>query len=103
MTQHVTGPLVQKDTCRACREPLAFAITAKGRRMPLDIQPVDLRETAGSGLEGERPLRGLQVVESEERALATRQATLEDLQAGRALYRSHFATCPAASAFRRGR
>jgi hypothetical protein len=83
--------LIAKDRCRACDTPIAFAITAKFKRMPLDVVPV----------EQAADLRGLQVVEHVERQLRCRQATPADVAAGADLFRSHFATCPDGPRFRR--
>lgn len=87
------SPLATKDRCRSCRAAISFGITAKGKRMPLDVEPV---ESLPSPLLP-RDLRGLQVFVDRS---SIRSATIEDV--GRnPIFRSHFATCPDADRFRR--
>lgn len=86
--------------CRSCNAPIRFGLTAKAKRMPLDLEPVNA-SLAGwviTDAVGEMPalLRGLQVFDGR-----LRQATLEDVREGRELFRPHFATCPNASVHRR--
>ncbi len=74
--------------CKTCGAPLIFALTAKGRRMPLDPDPV-----AGGNL--------LLTQEATE----LRAAVVDSLSqpVARPLYRSHFAVCPGAATHRRRR
>lgn len=72
--------------CRSCEAAIVWALTAEGRRMPVDAEPTP---------EGRLKLRrredgqlGVEVVEP--RGFGRR-------------YRSHFATCPEANDWRRGR
>lgn len=73
--------------CRSCNAEIRFGLTAKGKRMPLDAEPVYV---------GFDSIRGLQVFDGR-----LRQATLQDVEDGRELYRPHFATCPQAASHRR--
>lgn len=74
--------------CSGCSAPIIWAYTEQGRRIPLDEHPVD---TWGDGtyftLEGHR-------------ATVASPLLVQDDQA---IYQSHFATCPDADTFRRGR
>jgi len=65
-------------TCRTCGAPIRWAVTAAGRRMPLDTKPVTLFVLVGSTDE-----QGNQRVDT------------------RTGYVSHFATCPQAAEHRR--
>lgn len=80
-----------KPTCRSCRAPLLWALTEKGRRIPLDRNSVpdgniELEETD----EGPPMSR---VVPREDRILPGFFHTPR--------YKSHFATCPNAKRHRR--
>lgn len=74
-------------TCRSCQAPIRWALTSKGRRIPLDPTPspagnlaFDLTEEEGASF--------VRVVPVGSRPT---------------LYTSHFATCPQAAQHRRGR
>lgn len=69
--------------CRSCEARIVWAITPKGRRIPLDPDPV---EGGNVLLEGERAT----VLTNEERAAHPGP-----------LHVSHFATCPKAKRHRR--
>jgi hypothetical protein len=71
--------------CRSCQAPMLWARTEKGRRIPLDVEPYA----------GDDP-RGLFVLRAGV-AVAVPAGAFED----EPRYRSHFATCPDASAHRR--
>lgn len=73
-----------------CLAPIAFGLTAKGRRMPLDVEPAE--PTDG--------LHGLQIFVDRSQI---RQATVDDVTAGARVYRPHFATCPGMASFRETR
>jgi hypothetical protein len=69
--------------CRSCGARIVWAVTAAGRRMPLDPDP----DAGGT----------IRVHLSEGGDLL---AVIGGADDGRPLYRSHFATCPQASAWR---
>ena len=71
--------------CRSCSQPIIFALTAKGRRSPLDAEPAPDGNI------------DLQVVEDQE-LLAAVQV---EPRSRPNLYRSHFASCPDATRHRR--
>lgn len=78
--------------CRSCGAPIRWAITEKGRRMPLDPDPhpdgnVMVEHAAGADHSGVVVFAGRLL--HEERDLGT------------PLYRSHFASCPDARKHRR--
>lgn len=95
--------LAVKAPCTSCRAAISFGVTGKGKRMPLDVEPVVLEPKTSPGGDPQpltvRDLLGLQVFT--DRA-AIRQATPEDVAAGALIYRPHFATCPSAAQHRRG-
>lgn len=66
--------------CRSCGAPIVWAVTAAGKRMPLDAEPV---YAIGSGVVS---------LNGDEVAVVERP---------RPLYVSHFATCPNADQHRR--
>lgn len=73
------------DTCRSCNAPILWAITPKGRRMPLDPEPTPEGNLRLTPIPDRTPLVG-------------KPLTGEDLEAAQAsgepLHTSHFATCP---------
>lgn len=82
------------DVCRRCKAPILWARTEAGRPMPLDATPDD----------------GGNVAVVDGIALVLPRAVRERLRANdarinerRMFYRSHFATCPYADDFRKGR
>jgi hypothetical protein len=77
--------------CRSCRKPIRWALTEKGRRMPLDPDPY----------EGDDP-RGLFVLRSGD-AGPVAVAAPADAFPEEPHYRTHFATCPNATRHRRAR
>jgi len=64
--------------CRSCGAPVFWAITERGKRMPVDTEPY-----AGDSPSGLFVLRGQTII-----------AVTPDSFPGEPLYRSHFATCP---------
>jgi hypothetical protein len=69
-------------TCRSCGADVIFGRNAEGRTEILDARPsADGNRVFAQGL--------------------VRAAQATDIQLGRALYRSHFATCPQSSEWRR--
>jgi hypothetical protein len=76
--------------CRSCREPIFWAVTSNGRRMPVDPLPVP----SGNVLiaSGTR---------SFEAYVLGATAASGALEQGVALHFSHFTTCPQASDHRR--
>lgn len=78
---------VQVSACRSCGAPIRWALTERGRRIPLDPEPYTGPEPSGLfRLDGRVPT-----------AIAVPPGALE---AG-PVYRSHFATCPNAALHRR--
>jgi hypothetical protein len=76
-------------TCRSCGAPIRWAITPKGRRIPLDFEPArdgNVRLGAFAG---------------EEHALVLAGAELAAAQIAGPVYRAHFSTCPNAAQHRR--
>jgi hypothetical protein len=73
--------------CRSCGAPLNWALTEKGRRMPLDPDPYTGPEPNG------------QFVIRDGVAIAVPPSVFEE----EPHYRSHFATCPNAALHRRSR
>lgn len=80
------------DTCRSCDAPILWGATAKGRRIPLDPEPV-----AGGNLELERLVTPIASV------LRVRYVAKEDIHPDIARHVTHFATCPNARRHRRNR
>ncbi|HSN21678.1 MAG TPA: hypothetical protein VLS49_13430 [Usitatibacter sp.] len=78
-------------TCRSCSAPIIFAITKNDRRIPLDPEPVadgNILVTNGLDASG-KPAK---FAEQVDRAIQP---------PGKALYRSHFASCDKPEAFRK--
>lgn len=83
---------MSRSRCRSCDAPLLWALTERGRRMPLDPEPYA----------GDDP-RGLFVLRHRDRPVPTALAATPDAFPGERLYRSHFATCPNSRQHRRSR
>ncbi len=75
------------DKCRSCEAPIRWAVTGKGRRMPLDAQP------SPDGTIAVEPEDELGVIVGIVRGVSTTQPR----------FVSHFATCPNAGGHRRKR
>jgi hypothetical protein len=75
------------DRCRSCHAPITWAVTGKGRRMPLDPQPV-----------AEGNIR-LEPIPGRSTPLAIVMGKGEATT--RSGYVSHFATCPNAKRHRK--
>ena len=79
--------------CSACGAAIVWAVTAKGKRMPVDPEPVVggnlVLELAGSGA----------IVRVQTAAEKAEAAAVGKVLGTR--YVSHFATCPAAARFRK--
>lgn len=76
--------------CRSCRAKIIWAVTTKGRPIPIDLEPVaDGNITLERRGPSWRPLP----------PLATN--TKPDTPPDSLRYKSHFATCPAAAKFRK--
>lgn len=73
-----------RTTCRSCGAPIIFAVTAKGRRMPLDLVRV--------------PEGNIEVDIGDAGSLL---ASVVPSGSAPTLYKSHFATCPNAKKHRR--
>lgn len=80
-------PVGPVSRCRSCGAPIVWAVTERGRRMPLDAQPV----VAGNIEVSRRPDGAI---------LATVRA---EAQGEAQRYVSHFSTCPQAGQHRRRR
>ena len=74
--------------CKSCGRPIIFALTAKGRRMPLDADPV-----AGGNV--------LVTQDGDDLHAAVVDPVSQPVT--RLLYRSHFVSCPNAAQHRRAR
>lgn len=74
--------------CRSCGAEILWAATEHDRKMPLDAVPVDVEQLDNYA--------GLFVLMPGPLALAATPAMFP----GEAFYRSHFATCPEADAWR---
>ena len=77
-------------TCRACHAPIFWAITDKGRRIPLNVAP----RRDGNVLISRRGGVTHASVLSRVQAAGARAS-------GKDTYTSHFADCPRASTFRK--
>lgn len=78
--------------CRSCSAPIFFAITDKGRRMPLDSEP----NSAGNVSLGAYDSSGLRI------ATVLSNLDLEMARAdGALLYMPHHAVCPESEAWKR--
>ena len=78
--------------CRSCRAPIIWAMTERGKRMPLDADPYTGPDPAGLFVfrfDGDGRPYVLAVTPEAAAAL------------GDAVYRSHFASCPDAKRWRR--
>lgn len=78
--------------CRSCQQPIRWATTPAGRVMPLDLDPHPDGNVRLGWVGGEQLALVLAGAELE-------AARIDD---PRALYRSHFATCPDADRWRSG-
>ena len=72
-------------TCQSCAAPIVWAMTDRGRRMPVDVEPVD---DGNLVLVWRGDVLTVAVVGHEDR---------------RPRHRAHFATCPDAASWRRNR
>lgn len=75
------------ETCKGCGQPIRWARTTKGRRIPLDPEPT--------------PNGNLAFDQTEEEGASF--VRVVPVGARPRLYTSHFATCPAAASFRRSK
>lgn len=85
-----------RSTCRSCRAPIVWALTSKGRLMPIDADPVDggnISLVEITTMQDWEP-RLMAVVHPE------RQASLLD---DGEQHVAHFTTCPQADEHRRPR
>lgn len=73
--------------CRSCEEPIVWAVTTNGKKMPVDADPVVAQ-------------RGFRLTDlrDDEPPIASFTTTPGD---GERLYQSHFSTCPNADEHRR--
>jgi hypothetical protein len=89
--------IVKAGTCRSCPAAVAWIETVNGKAMLVDAGA----EAFGDGLTVPDEIRGLLYPTPKGYAVASKKTQPSEI-AGRPLYRSHFATCPAASNHRRG-
>ena len=76
--------------CKGCGKPIVWGVTADGKRIPLDPRPVVYHAVEES--------------EFENRVTCTRVPEATNTAGTKtACYVSHFATCPKASEFGKGR
>lgn len=80
--------------CRSCNAPVRWAITERGRRMPLDVEPSDEGNILLQDREGREPL----AVVLTKGQIAAFDGSLQRHR----LHRSHFATCPHGKHWRKG-
>lgn len=71
--------------CRTCHAPIVWTITAKGKKMPVDADPVAAPH-------------GFRVNEDDENPVAV---FVPKPEPGEKVYQSHFGTCPDAALYRR--
>ena len=79
------------DRCRSCDAPIAWGLTAKGKRLPLDPAPSENGNVAASLSDS-----GILDV-----GVPDRRQRDAMLCTGRPLYLSHFVTCPNAKEWRK--
>ena len=82
-TEPVSGRLPSHDLCRSCALSIAWGWTVKGKRIPLDRDPVEDGNLALSG-RGDHSYFDVYVIQAVDVAKGDR-------------YVSHFATCPRAN------
>lgn len=70
------------DSCKSCGQPIVWALTTKGRRMPIDPEPV-----AGGNVD-------VAVIAGVRHAIGTAP--------GEGTHVSHFSSCPDAARHRKG-
>lgn len=87
--------------CDACGQPIVWATTERGRRIPLDPEPRpdgNVELICVHGVDVARVVTAVREQELEQQAVAAIRAGREpELR----LHMSHFATCPSADTFRR--
>jgi hypothetical protein len=81
-------PAAGESKCKSCGAAIRFVKTEAGRTMPIDLEPVD----DGTWFLGE---------DGVVRIMTKEPAELRGQMIAMPLYKSHFATCPNASAFRK--
>lgn len=77
-------------SCASCGAPIKWAVTANGKRIPLDPEP---------HLDGR--VRLIHLSNGREARVLTDPDLAEARHAGEALYQTHFATCPNADKHRK--
>ena len=81
-----TAPLPGYDTCRSCNAPIIWAVTERGRDMPVNAEP--------------SPDGSIQLLEHESSTPLARVLKVADRFGKTNLHRSHFADCPDAPKWR---
>lgn len=74
-------------TCKGCNQPIVWAVTSAGKRIPLDPEP--------------DPLKGRVFLKGEEATVLRRLDLIRAQIAGEELYVPHWASCPVSATFRR--
>lgn len=83
---------LKSSKCRSCDRPIVWTATEHGKKMPVDLEPVET--TAGPGLFVLRPNKG-----GAPRSIAVTPGFFDGNP--EPAYVSHFATCPHADRWRR--
>jgi hypothetical protein len=77
------------ERCRSCRKPIQWAVTEKGRRMPIDVEPAAdgniVLQVRGRFMPPLAIVRGAVLIDDNNEKR----------------YKSHFATCPNAAQHRK--
>jgi hypothetical protein len=85
--------------CRSCGADIIWAVTEKGKAMPVDPTPLPDGNIVLSMRTNQAPVAAIQTKESIEYLLAQAKYTGQE----HLLFKSHFATCPNATKHRKAR
>lgn len=83
--------------CRSCGAPIQWAVTEKGKSMPVDLQPSEDGNILLQHREGKVPI-ALYLNEKEKQQLID---ALDQRQQRHRLFLSHFVTCKQAASWRK--
>jgi hypothetical protein len=91
------------DVCSSCNAPIVWALTERGKRMPVDAEPVEDGNVLLShrGWPGAAPVAIVQGPLEIEQLRIQHERTPQ--QGPLRLFTSHFATCPDADQHRKGK